>query len=93
MPSSRPKLLVPRSGKAASHQPAALGAAAHNLGSPTFSPRARLLLLRLSSKCLARDFLTGVLPSSSGSLCTSQRDGDLKRRREIVGEVTGEVSL
>ena len=71
----------------------------HTWGSPTddkFNPLARLLLLRLSSRCLARDFLTGavvaVCPSSSGSLCTSQREGDLKRRLGLCGEVTGEVS-
>lgn len=59
----------------------------------TFRARARLLLLRLSRRCLALDLRTGAAGSSSGSLCTSQRDGDLKRRRGLVGEVTGEVSL
>lgn len=59
----------------------------------TFKARALLLLLRLSNKCLALDLRTGAAGSSSGSLCTSQRDGDLKRRRGLVGEVTGEVSL
>ena len=95
IPSSLPRLLVPRrGGNAASCHPAAFGAAAHGLGSPTFNPRARLLLLRLSSRCFARDFLIGtVTPSSSGSLWTSQRDGDLNLRLGLVGEVTGEVSL
>jgi len=95
MPSSLPRLLVPRSGgKATSCQPPLL-----ELHSCRWSdcdecnPRALLLLLRLSSRCLALDFLTGAAESSSGSLCTSQRDGDLKRRRGLVGEVTGEVNL
>lgn len=97
MPSSLPRLLVPRSGgKAASCHPPPLLPPLHNCSnacSEELSPRALLLLLRLSSRCLALDFLTGAAGSSSGSLCTSQRDGDLKRRRGLVGEVTGEVSL
>lgn len=90
-PSSLPKLLVPRSGgNAASCHPALQIC---TCSACTFKARALLLLLRLSSKCFALDFLTGAAGSSSGSLCTSHRDGDLNRRRGLVGEVTGEVSL
>lgn len=93
MPSSLPRLLVPRRGGNAMscHPPPPLHIC--SVCSEELSPRTLLLLLRLSNKCLALDFLTGAAGSSSGSLCTSQRDGDLKRLRGLVGEVTGEVSL
>lgn len=91
IPSSLPRLLVPRSGgNAASCHPELHICTCSEC---TFKARALLLLLRLSNKCLALDLRTGAAGSSSGSLCTSQRDGDLKRRRGLVGEVTGEVSL
>lgn len=94
MPSSLPRLLVPRrGGKTTSCQPPPPLHICKLSDCEEWSPRARLLLLRLSRRCLALDFLTGAAASSSGSLCTSQRDGDLKRRRGLVGEVTGEVSL
>lgn len=94
MPSSLPRLLVPRSGgNTTSCQPPPPLQICKWSDCEEWSPRARLLLLRLSKRCLALDFLTGTAESSSGSLCTSQRDGDLKRRRGLVGEVTGEVNL
>lgn len=94
MPSSLPRLLVPRrGGKAASCQPALLLQFCRWSDCDECRPCVLLLLLRLSSRCFALDFLTGAAGSSSGSLCTSQRDGDLKRRRGLVGEVTGEVNL
>lgn len=99
MPSSLPRLLVPRrGGKAMSCHPPPPPPPPPplhicNVCSEELSPRTLLLLLRLSNRCLALDFLTGAAGSSSGSLCTSQRDGDLKRLRGLVGEVTGEVSL
>lgn len=95
MPSNLPRLLVPRSGgNATSCQldvDVDVAVVAHGCGSLMLSPRALLLLLRLSSRCLALDFLTGGA-SSSGSLCTSHLDGDLNLRLADVGEVTGDVN-
>lgn len=93
IPSSLPRLLVPRRGGNAISCHPPLQLLICNVCSEELSPRALLLLLRLSNRCLALDFLTGAAGSSSGSLCTSQRDGDLKRLRGLAGEVTGEVSL
>jgi len=95
MPSSLPRLFVPRNGgKAMSCQlPLPELHICRWSDCEECSPRDLLLLLRLSRRCLALDFLTGAAGSSSGSLCTSQRNGDLYRRRGLVGEVTGEVNL